>query len=161
MVTIHLHPAPRLRINGALPPPRTASDDFLGCDKTINPWGTAPQACGVKVAGAYGWQPHHPQAWTVWKSGSLNLLETSGPVQGLLYLINISELLVGNRTVGTKLEFFPSLNSPPSGQGPRHSRGFCITYNDAPQSVGLLWARDQPVAETSTLQHITDRRQCP
>ena len=25
-----------------------------------------------------------------------------------------------------------------------------ITPNDAPQSVGLLWTSDQPVAETST-----------
>jgi hypothetical protein len=29
-------------------------------------------------------------------------------------------------------------------------RGFLITHNDAPQSVGLLWTRDQLVAETST-----------
>ena len=26
---------------------------------------------------------------------------------------------------------------------------FMITYNDAPQSVGLLWTSDQSVAETS------------
>jgi hypothetical protein len=32
-------------------------------------------------------------------------------------------------------------------------RGFLITYNDAPQSVGLLWTSDQLVAETSTWQH--------
>jgi hypothetical protein len=29
-------------------------------------------------------------------------------------------------------------------------RGFLITPNDAPQSVGLLWTSDQLVAETST-----------
>jgi hypothetical protein len=29
-------------------------------------------------------------------------------------------------------------------------RGFSITHNDAPQSVGLLWTGDQSVAETST-----------
>ena len=28
--------------------------------------------------------------------------------------------------------------------------GFLITHNDTPQSVGLLWTSDQPVAETST-----------
>jgi hypothetical protein len=35
---------------------------------------------------------------------------------------------------------------------------------DTPQSVGLLWTRDQPVAETSTWQHTaltTDRHPCP
>jgi hypothetical protein len=29
-------------------------------------------------------------------------------------------------------------------------RGFLITHNGAPQSVGLLWTSDQSVAETST-----------
>jgi hypothetical protein len=28
-------------------------------------------------------------------------------------------------------------------------RGFLITHNDAPQTVGLLWTSDQLVAETS------------
>jgi hypothetical protein len=33
---------------------------------------------------------------------------------------------------------------------PPRPRGFVITHNDAPQSVGLLWTSDQLVAETST-----------
>ena len=44
------------------------------------------------------------------------------------------------------------------------SRGFLITHNDAPQSVGLQWTSDQPVAETSTWQHTTlttDKHLCP
>jgi len=36
------------------------------------------------------------------------------------------------------------------GPWPPHSRGFQITHDDAPQSVGLLWTGDQFVAETST-----------
>ena len=36
---------------------------------------------GVKAAGAYGWQPYHLLVPIVLKSGSLNLLEPSGPVQ--------------------------------------------------------------------------------
>jgi len=51
----------------------------------------------------------------------------------------------------------------PSGPGPPHSRGFYITHNDPPQSLGLLWTSDQLVAETSTLQHTTlttDKRPC-
>ena len=43
----------------------------------------------------------------------------------------------------------------PSGPWPLHSRGFLITHNDAPQSVGLLWKNDQLVAENSTWQHTT------
>jgi len=38
----------------------------------------------VKAAGAWGWQPYHFNVLTVLKSGSLNLLHPSGPVQGLL-----------------------------------------------------------------------------
>jgi hypothetical protein len=38
----------------------------------------------------------------------------------------------------------------PSGEGPPRSRGFYITHNYAPQSVGLFWTSDQLVAETST-----------
>jgi hypothetical protein len=36
------------------------------------------------------------------------------------------------------------------GLWPSRSRGFLITHNDAPQSVGILWTSDQLVAETST-----------
>ena len=34
---------------------------------------------GVKEAGAWGWRPYHLHVPNVMKSGSLNLLETSGP----------------------------------------------------------------------------------
>ena len=36
---------------------------------------------GVKKGGALGWQPYHLHVLIVLKSGSLNLLEHSGPVQ--------------------------------------------------------------------------------
>jgi hypothetical protein len=36
------------------------------------------------------------------------------------------------------------------GLWPPSLRGFLITHNDAPQSVGRLWISDQLVAETST-----------
>jgi hypothetical protein len=39
---------------------------------------------------------------------------------------------------------------PGSGLLPPPFRGFLITHNDAPQSVGLLWMSDQSIAETST-----------
>jgi len=38
------------------------------------------------------------------------------------------------------------------------------SLSDTPQSVGLLWTRDQPEPETSTWQHTiftTDRLACP
>ena len=36
---------------------------------------------GIKVAGAQGWQPYRLHVPIVLKSGNLNLLEPSGPVQ--------------------------------------------------------------------------------
>jgi len=32
------------------------------------------------------------------------------------------------------------------------------SHSDTPHSVGLLWTSDQPIAETSTWQHTTFRR---
>jgi hypothetical protein len=62
------------------------------------------------------------------------------------------------------VSFSPFGATAPIEPGPPHSRGFYITHNDAPHSVGLHWTRDQLVAETSTGQHttvITDRYPCP
>ena len=42
--------------------------------------------------------------------------------------------------------FFLSGATAQRGPGPRHSRGFCITHSDTPQSVALLWMKDRPVA---------------
>jgi len=36
---------------------------------------------GIKAVGAYDWSPYHLHMMNVMKSGSLNFLETSGPVQ--------------------------------------------------------------------------------
>jgi len=37
-----------------------------------------------------------------------------------------------------------------NGPWPPHTRGFQITHIEGPQSVGLLWTSDQPVADTPT-----------
>ena len=55
-------------------------------------------------------------------------------------------------------------SQPGSGLEPPRFRGFLITQNDAPQSVGLLWTSDQSVAEISTWPHTTlttDKHPCP
>jgi hypothetical protein len=47
--------------------------------------------------------------------------------------------------------FFSIAQKPPGGLGLLIFRGFTIThFLDTLHSVGLLWTRDQPVAETST-----------
>jgi len=65
----------------------------------------------------------------------------------------ILEMFVVSSDFATVIDLFffgTTAPPPPSGLGSPHSRGFLITYNDAPQSVGLLWTSDQLVAETST-----------
>jgi hypothetical protein len=70
------------------------------------PWGDSASnrneyqeyVLGVKAAGAYGWQLYHLHVPTVMKSGSLNLLEPSGPVQActriaLLFTYNPGDTL--------------------------------------------------------------------
>jgi len=44
----------------------------------------------------------------------------------------------------------------PSGPGPPHSRSFFVTH-DNPQSAGLLWTSDQPVAETVNLYSLSNK----
>jgi hypothetical protein len=60
--------------------------------------------------------------------------------------------------------FFVWLDSPIWAWASWFRRGFMITHIlDTPQSVGLLWTRDQLVAETYTWQHTTltrDRHPC-
>ena len=80
-------------------------------------------------------------------------------VQFILNMINSN-----TQSITRGRQFFYHGATAPSGSRPSHYRGFMITHSDAPQSVGLLWTSDQPVAETSTWQHTTlttDRHPCP
>jgi len=53
----------------------------LGSTQPLTEMSTRNISWGVKAAGALAWQPYHLQVPIVLKSGSLNLLEPSGPVQ--------------------------------------------------------------------------------
>jgi hypothetical protein len=54
----------------------------LGSTQPLTEMSTTNISWGVKAAGTYGWQPYHLYVPTVWKSGSLNVLEPSRPVRG-------------------------------------------------------------------------------
>ena len=54
----------------------------LGLTQPVTEMSPRNVSWGVKAAGALGWQPYHLHVSIVLKSGSLNLLELSGPVQG-------------------------------------------------------------------------------
>ena len=53
----------------------------LGSNHSLTEMSTRNISWGVKVAGAQGWQSYHIHVPIVLKSGSINLLEPSGPVQ--------------------------------------------------------------------------------
>jgi len=53
----------------------------LGLTQPLREISTRNISCGVKAVGVYSWQPYHHHVLFVLKSGSLNLLEPSGPVQ--------------------------------------------------------------------------------
>ena len=59
----------------------------LGSTQNLTERSNSKISWGIKAADAWGWQPYHLRVTTVLKSGSLNLLEQSGPVQRLLYLL--------------------------------------------------------------------------
>ena len=53
----------------------------LGLTQPLTEMSTNNISCGVKVAGAWGWQPYHLHVSIVLKSRSLGFGEPSGPVQ--------------------------------------------------------------------------------
>ena len=53
----------------------------LGFSQPLIELSTRNISWGVKAGGAYGWQPYHLHVTIDLKSGSLSLLEPSGPVQ--------------------------------------------------------------------------------
>ena len=62
--------------------------------------------------------------------------------------------LTGFRTVNNYVNACLFLGRQPTvGQGLLIHEVSKFTQPDAPQSVGLLWTSDQPIAETSTWQH--------
>jgi hypothetical protein len=56
----------------------------LGLTQPLTEMSTRDTSWGVKTAGAWGWQTYHLHVLIVLKFGSLNLLETSGPVHTYL-----------------------------------------------------------------------------
>ena len=75
--------------------------------------GLFPGGVGVKEAGAYSWQPNHLHVPIVLKSGSLSLLELSGPLQAC-----------------TKIALpFWSLSYNFTNMSPRHCLALLLTVN--------------------------------
>jgi len=55
----------------------------LGLTQPLTEMSTRNISWGLKAAGAWGWQAYRLHVSTVWKAGSFNFLEPSGPVIGL------------------------------------------------------------------------------
>jgi len=75
----------------------SARTTALGMTQPLTEMSARNISWSVKAAGEYGWQPYHLHASTVLKSGSLNLLEPSRPVQACVYkraAINYSKMVI-------------------------------------------------------------------
>jgi hypothetical protein len=75
------------------------------------------------------------------------------PIVADKILLNTSMVYVSKQPFSVLLLLlllFSLALQPSAGYGFLVSRGFLITHNGEPQSVGLFWTSDQLVAETST-----------
>jgi hypothetical protein len=106
-----------------------------------------------------------PSASQEWLFMGLNLMywniyHFTDWIMRLEYL-KVSALASSKTVLPNNFFLFSPVLQPRASYGLLVPRGFLITHNDAPQSVGLLWTSDQLVAETSTWQHTTDQHPCP
>jgi hypothetical protein len=140
----------------------TSAIDGVSCElhalAALSPWKESRYPLNRTVGG-----PHS-------SSGGFEEQITLLPLPGIepQCLFRPSRSLVTNTYWAIPASFFyiflSMAQQPLVGPGSPHYRGFTITHSDTPQSVGLLWTRDQSDAETSTWQHTTltrDRHSCP
>ena len=72
-----------------------------GLTQCLTEMSTRNMSWGVKVASAESWQPYHFHVLTVLKSGSLKLMEPSGPVQRWIYHSSMLYVSVDSMTFCT------------------------------------------------------------
>ena len=78
----------------------------LGSTQTLTEMSTRNIPWGIKAAWTYGWQSYHLHVPTVFKSGNLNLLEPSGPVQacnGIALLSSVKDQMFNMKHIMTIL----------------------------------------------------------
>ena len=88
---------------------------------------------------------------------------SAGLEESILYLKVLAWIFVHSRSRDCYTLSFPVAQQPHWGQD-RLTIEVSASPSDTPQSVGLLWTSDRPVAETSTWQHKTltkDIHLCP
>jgi hypothetical protein len=96
--------------------------------------------------------------WEKLRSFLLSWLQSTNYIWSIWIAIKFVHYLLFNQVFFFYWRYIPlwvCILQPSSGLCPPRVRGFLITHNDAPQSVGLLWTSDQSVAETSIWQHTT------
>jgi len=90
----------------------------LGLTQPLTEMSTRNISWEVKVASAYGWQPYPLHVPIVLKSGSLNLLEPSGPVQGCTGI---------------------ALPLPLTSSCALHSQGIGVPFPEGARDLSVLW----------------------
>jgi hypothetical protein len=77
----------------------------LGMTQRLTEMSTRNKYWEVKVASAEGWQLYHLHVPTVLKSGSLKLMESSGPVQGWIFPLSTSHVSAESTTLCATIIF--------------------------------------------------------
>jgi len=90
----------------------------LGLTQPLTEMSARNISWGAKAAGAYGWQPYHLHVPNVLKSGSLNLLEPSGPVQDCNGIDLPLPLPLLSATTSTTLERYTKVQRKREGKYP-------------------------------------------
>jgi len=89
-------------------------------------------AWGIKAASAYGWQPYHLHVPTVSKSGILDLLEPSGPVQACARIAPLLHAKIHLKN----MEFYSHTASP--------STKLAYSYFNRTLNLRFLFKSDTP-----------------
>ena len=92
-----------------------------------------------------------PRVWSTYRTSKTSFLLLS-KTQDLKKKHKTICISVSFRLACKMFFFYPAFTTLYEFEPPP-SRGSEITHKDTPQSVGLLWTSDQPIAETSTWQH--------
>jgi len=83
----------------------SSSMTTLGMTQCLKEMSTRNKYWEVKVASVEGWQLYHLHVPTILKSGSLNLMRSSWPVQGWIYLSTMSHVSAESTTLCTSIIF--------------------------------------------------------
>jgi hypothetical protein len=134
----------------------------LRSTKPLTEMSTKNISWGVKVAGAYGWQPYHLHVPNALKSGSLNHLGTSGPVQacnGIAFLYHL--LVLVPAAMQSKAHIYSHSPVGIVGSNPTEAMDVCLLWVLCVCQEQVFASGRLLVQTSSTKFGVSEWSQCP